>query len=315
MLTFKNSYILSEERRSVILSVNPKAGRRSSASRVERLRKALSSRGMMVEILTDLDQVAYRANQLHREGKLRALIGVGGDGTAAELTNRTEPGVPISLLASGTANLLAKHLGYSFSPEKFARMIEDGHVAKVDAARANGRIFLTMVGCGLDAEVVTRVHHARMENPRSAHISYFSYIKPILKTIFHYQYPKLHVEMLSETGESTGKSWDMPWAFTCNIPRYGWGVLLAPGARMDDGVLDTCLYRGRGLFWGLWLTAAAQLHFHKYLPGCVTEKSTRLRVTADTTEDVPYQVDGDPGGVLPLEVETLPCRLTVFIRS
>ena len=39
----------------------------------------------------------------------------------------------------------------------------------------------------------------------------------------------------------------------------------------------------------------------------------RLRVTAE--EEVPYQLDGDPGGVLPVEIEALPGRLTLVVPA
>jgi diacylglycerol kinase family enzyme len=36
-----------------------------------------------------------------------------------------------------------------------------------------------------------------------------------------------------------------------------------------------------------------------------------LRIAAD--EDVPYQLDGDPGGMLPVEVEVLPGRVSLLV--
>ncbi|MBQ1277185.1 MAG: hypothetical protein IIY07_00910, partial [Thermoguttaceae bacterium] len=72
----------------VLISVNPKAGRRSPRVRAERLQAALEKRGFCVELHTDLAVVSGRANELFAENRLQALVGVGGDGTAAELTNR-----------------------------------------------------------------------------------------------------------------------------------------------------------------------------------------------------------------------------------
>ena len=195
----------------VILSLNPKAGRRSSRERAEILAGSLREGGLEVEILTDLALVAERANSLYREGKLRALIGVGGDGTAAELTNRTEPGVPIALLPSGTANILAKRLKYPFDPRKFAKLILAGRVMPMDAVQANGRIFLVMIGCGFDAEVVNQVHAARMSNPKGAHINYLSYMKPIFRSILSYRFPKVRIEFLNDDGSPTGETYDRPW--------------------------------------------------------------------------------------------------------
>jgi diacylglycerol kinase family enzyme len=50
---------------------------------------------------------------------------------------------------------------------------------------------------------------------------------------------------------------------------------------------------------------------HQQLPDWATARVTRLRIECD--EQVPYQVDGDPGGMLPVEVEVLPARLCLLV--
>ncbi len=42
-------------------------------------------------------------------------------------------------------------------------------------------------------------------------------------------------------------------------------------------------------------------------------RADKVRFTSD--EKVAYQLDGDPGGVLPVEVEVLPKRLTLLVPS
>lgn len=306
---------LPSSRNHVILSLNPKAGRHSSRERAERLAEILSQAGLQVETQTDLATVAARANELHRTEKLRALIGVGGDGTAAELTNRTDLGVPISLLASGTANLLAKHLKYSFLPEAFAKMILAGKVAKMDVAQANGRLFLAMIGCGFDAEVVSRVHSARMSNPKGAHINYLSYAKPMLRVLAGYRYPKMRIEILDDAFEPTGEAFERSWAFVGNIPNYGWGVPLIPGANGFDGKLNLILWRGASLWSGILLSTLAQFGgLHRFYWRSTVRTGRNFRITPLSDGPVAYQLDGDPGGTLPAEVRILEKRLTIFVK-
>ena len=316
---FPTVEVLPSERNQIILSVNPKAGRRSSKAKADQLAEALRKGGMKVEILTDLATVARKANELHQAGQLRALIGLGGDGTAAELTNRTEPGVPIALLPCGTANLLAKHLKYSFKPQKFAEMILAGRVAQIDAAQANDRLFLAMIGFGFDAEVVNQVHAARMSNPKGAHINYFSYVKPILKALIGYRFPKVRVEFLDDEGNPTGETYDRSWAFICNIPNYGWGVPIAPGANAFDGKLNACLWRGATLWSGLVLSLLAQLGgIHRFWWRATMKSGKNFRMTLAPNQPegtvLPYQLDGDPAGVLPVNVKILEKRLTIFVK-
>lgn len=301
----------------VLISVNPKAGRRSVAHRVDQLADLLGRNDFHVAIHTDLGQVSAEANRLHAQGRLRVLVGIGGDGTAAELANRTNEGVPLTLLAAGTANLLSKHLGLSGRPEKLCRTIADGNLLRIDAGKAAGRLFLVMVGCGFDADVVQRVHAHRESNLRGAHIGYASYTKPILESIRSYGYPEIQV-YCDQSGERGAEDAPDPvtarWVFACNLPRYGWGMRVAPQAVPNDGLLDVCTFRRGSLFHGLWYTAAVQLGgWHRLLRDCVTRQARRLRITSD--EPVAYQLDGDPGGVLPLDIELVPQRVTLIVPA
>jgi len=312
-----DSALLPPDADHVLISVNPKAGRRSAARRVDQLVDLLGRRDFDVAIHTDLAEVSAEANRLHAERRLRALVGIGGDGTAAELANRTNEGVPLTLLAAGTANLLSKHFGFSGQPERLCQTIVEGNLLRIDAGRAAGRLFLVMVGCGFDADVVQRVHSHREANPRGAHIGYASYTKPILESIRSYGYPEIQV-YCGQPAEQAAEDQPSPvaarWVFVCNLPRYGWGMRVAPEALPTDGLLDVCTFRRGSLFHGLRYTAAVQLGgWHRRLSDCVTRQARQLRITSE--EPVAYQLDGDPGGVLPLEVEAVPRRVTLVVPA
>lgn len=295
----------------VLILVNPKAGARSAQSRVQGFVKLLRSRGFRTETLTDLSQMATQARRWHAQGRLRTLVGVGGDGTAAELVNRTPAGLPVTLLASGNENLLARYLNLGQTPEGVCRTITDGALVTLDAGKANGRIFLLMVGCGFDAEVVRRVH-----DRREGHIRTRDYFKPILESIRSYEYPELRIYWDQEDAEAAqGRSLPsgVRWLFAFNLPCYGGGLRLAPQADGTDGLLDVCAFR-RGFLWhGLRYAGAMLLGRHQGLADCTTCRVRRLRITSEA--EVPYQLDGDPGGLLPLDMEMLPGRLTVVVPA
>jgi diacylglycerol kinase family enzyme len=305
----------------VLVLVNPKAGAKSALATVDRLAKLAGQRGFHVEVLADLGQAASLANQWHTAGRLRALVGVGGDGTAAELVNRTAVGVPLTLLPAGNENLLARYLGLAGTAEGCCQTLAAARVVRLDAARAGDRIFLLMASCGLDAEVVRRVH-AR----RTGHVRRRSYFKPILDSIRSYQYPEVQM-CRSEAPAGGGARWSAPvpeaprwsaplgvrWLFAFNVPRYGGGLRIAPQADPADGLLDICTFRRGGLWRSLCYTAAVLAGQHRRLADCRLERAARLRITSQ--EPVPYQLDGDPGGFLPVELEVLPKRMTLLVPS
>lgn len=287
--------------------------------RAKELCDRLKEKGFSVEFLTDLDEAAEKAQLFQADGDLRVVVGVGGDGTAATLVNRTEPGTPVTLLAAGTANLLAKHFRLGKNPKQLAEIIETGKILMLDAGRAGiagtQRLFLVMVSCGFDAGVVNGVHAHREEryrqgHKRGAHISYFSYAKPICQSLRQYRFPKMTVEIIEPEHKMIGNQ--IRWAFFFNINRYAWGLPLAPFAKENDGKLDHVLFRGGSVFHGLGYTALAQcFSLHRFLPTAELGQALRYRITSDYP--VPIQLDGDPGGTLPLDLEVVPNRFTFLV--
>jgi diacylglycerol kinase family enzyme len=289
-----------EQANQVVILVNPKAGGSSSADRVARLGELLRQRGFEPTVFDDLGAAADVANRWHAGRRLRALVAVGGDGTAAEIVNRTVAGMPLTLLPAGNENLLARYLGLNRSLEELCQTISDGETIRLDAARAGNRIFLLMLSCGFDAEVVYRVHRRR-----TGHVRHLDYIKPILDVMRSYAYPALRVR--------SGGGVDLPfrWLFVFNLPCYARGLCASPKACGADGRLDVCGFASGGIWKGLGYAAAIACGRHQRLRDWQCLATERLTVTADVP--VHYQIDGDPGGMLPIDVEVLPERLTLLV--
>lgn len=311
----------------VVISRNPFSGRKSSETRGLRLQKRLEELKIRAEVTTDLDEAEQKARALHADGRLRALVGIGGDGTAAELLNRTEPGTPITLLPAGNANLLAKLYRIGRSPEKLAEIIAAGCVRTLDVGRANGRLFLVTLSAGLDAEIVARVHakrHARLQGgaKKGGHVTNFSYVRPACAAMLGYRFPKIRVEAFDASprdAEPDAVFENPRWAFIFNMNRYAWGLPLVPGAKPDDGKLDHCLFTvGSSLAGAVYIAFAQVFGLHRFLPTVRLGQAQcyRLRPVEDGVE-IPYQIDGDPGGTFstdsPLDIETVPGRLSFVV--
>ena len=143
----------------VLVFWNPKAGAGLSESRVQQLAVLLRMQQFETEVISRIDQLVQRATELQQAGSLRAIVAAGGDGTVVLVANNTPLGTPISVLPLGTENLLSKYLGLTPSPDIVCQTICDGVKVQMDAGEVNGRLFLLMVGCGFDADVVRRLHH------------------------------------------------------------------------------------------------------------------------------------------------------------
>jgi diacylglycerol kinase (ATP) len=108
-----------------------------------------------------------------------------------------------------------------------------------------------------------------------------------------------------------GVAVDGSHCIVANLPDYALDVRLAPAARADDGLLDwTVLSRsGRVALAGYALAVARARHTQQAHVPVGRAKHLTLRSVAS----VPVQIDGDPWGFTPVEVEVVPAALSVVV--
>ena len=296
---------LPDSARQVIISVNPKSGARSRRNLAEQLGQRLTDSDFEVHLLSDIQQVQQLSEQFLNEKTLRCVVAAGGDGTVGLLVNRLPERTPIAILPLGTENLLAKHFGLTADPAALADAISTGRVAAIDVGSANGQLFLVMVSCGFDAEVVRRMHANR-----KGHINHFSYALPMLKTIAKYKYPQIRVAC-EGSPDAQGA-----WAFVFNVPRYALNLQFAPASNPQDGQLDLCTFGAGKLFRGLFYLYKIVCGKHEALQDTQQRQSATMHFEAvEADVEIPFQIDGDPGGFLPLTVNTLSGRLPLIVPA
>jgi diacylglycerol kinase family enzyme len=294
----------------VLVSVNPLAGRKSRRRRVDELVERLGNYGLGVRVETDLAAIAQRAEELDTLGKLRAVVAAGGDGTVGELLNRLQPEIPIATLAAGTENLLAQYLGMARGTALVARAIADGRVVRLDAGRANGRWFSLMLSCGLDVEIVNRLALGRHGN-----IHHLSYISPIIRACREYSYPEFRI--YSSADETPPNAKTSPavkrarFVQFVNVPRYAFHLHFVPEASATDGLGHVCTFPGGGFWTTLGYYTSTWLGRQRRWTDLRICTAQRIRIECD--QPAKYQLDGDPGGPLPVEVEIVPRRLAVIV--
>ena len=88
------------------------------------------------------------------------VLAAGGDGTVGKIGSRLiDSGIPLSVLPLGTANNLARSLGFIASPEEIIGRLEGGKKHAFDVGLARGpsgkRFFFESVGGGLLADHVS----------------------------------------------------------------------------------------------------------------------------------------------------------------
>lgn len=287
---------------AVVISVNPKSGSGDRSAVVRKLQTELESSGYSVEVLGDVDQVRQLATDLMEQNRLRTVVSAGGDGTASLLVNGLPVGTPLTILPLGTANLLANFLGMRTDAVQVADVIRSGKSVLFDVGRANGKVFTVVASCGFDAAVVESLH-----KHRKGHINYWTYSIPILKSIWRYKYPELKI---TADGKLIPHS---RWAFVLNVPRYAMNLNFVEDADPSDGCLDVCTFKKGGLLRGLYYLFAVVLRLHQRIRATNFVRFKSLTIESD--ERVPFELDGDPGGDLPLTIEAVPEGMRLLVSE
>ncbi len=283
----------SRGRKWVGIVANAGAGRGKCRVRVHRLIEALGRDGIQSHVAWSVHERQTLVHESAFDRHCRCLVVVGGDGTVASLINE-RPRVPITVLPSGTENLFARYFRLGHDPEALAETIHHGRVVHTDVGRMSGRRFGLMAGFGFDAAVVTRHHLLRIATtglPRPT--NRIAYIEPVLYSSFSYRFPAVTVTVDDPGAEETIEGTTV---FVFNLPSYALGLPFAPAARGDDGFLDLVVFRKPGplqALYYLWLVVRG-LHLER--PG-IEHRRVR-RITISSSERVPVQLDGDPGGYL-----------------
>jgi len=289
--------------RQVQIILNPVSGLSGRSGAFEAFRAGL--RGEGVEVIETRTERAGHAPLLAGEAIRRgvdAVVAVGGDGTVNEVLNGLPLGtIPVGVFPTGTSNILARELRLPFDPRRAAAVIAAGRRRRLDVGTVNGRRFLMVVGVGWDGHVVEVV-----SAHRHGHLGRHRYVLPILRAVLDYRFPPL---MVSDGG--AGPPRPAALAFACNTRNYAGWFALAPEARPDDGAIDfVTLARGSRRDVPRWFWAALTGSLPRYRE-VTCRKGRSLLVTAG--EPVPYQVDGDPGGVTPVRIGMEDVTLEVIV--
>jgi diacylglycerol kinase family enzyme len=95
------------------------------------------------------------------------------------------------------------------------------------------------------------------------------------------------------------------------IRRYGPSYFITSEAKLDEPLLHVVAFRGRNRRDYLRYLAGVATGRHLRFPDVVSWKTRALRVEADV--EVPYQIDGEIGGVTPVEIGVRERALAVVL--
>lgn len=237
----------------------------------------------------------------------RAVVAVGGDGTVAQALRGTAgTGVPVGILPFGTGNQLASNFDIPGSLEGSVRVAVEGRVEAIDLGLANGEHFALIAGAGLDADVM-----ADATSEMKSRLGFAAYLLSGLK---HVITPRPADFRIVADGEEVEVQATM--VLLANVGHLAAGSLpmevqVGPKVSFQDGLVDVCVYASRNLpemAQVLWKVARQQYAGDERM---LFLQARRVVVEADPP--VACQIDGEPAGETPLEVEMVPLAARILV--
>jgi diacylglycerol kinase family enzyme len=288
----------------VIVIYNPAAGQRRAA-RLWQVLDVLGGHGISVR----LRQTTHpgHATQLAREAVAAgaALIAAaGGDGTVAEVAaglNGSQ--IPLGVIPLGTANVLALELGLPTAPREVAAALAFGRTRTLwpgmATSAAGSRLFVQMLGVGLDAQVVHRL-------PRGLKrcLGRSAYVAQTLREMLRYSYRPIQVRLDGVQAEAGS-------VVISKGTLYAGKYLLAPAARPSEPGFSVALFGGTGPCAALAYGGALMLNLLPRAPGMRLLRAHQIDILDNG--HLAAQADGDPAGEAPMTIRDARWPISVVV--
>jgi diacylglycerol kinase (ATP) len=235
------------------------------------------------------------------------VVVAGGDGTVRVVADGlAKTGIPMAIVPTGTANLLALNLGVPSQEAEALQVAVSGSERAIDLVKLliDGRRtehFAVMAGAGLDAMIMDETDPGLKDKIGSA--AYFLALGKALGRL------PIHAK-IKRDGHHTRRRHAMV-ILIGNVGRVP-AVTLIPQAKPDDGQFDLLIASPRR--WWDWLRVLGRLITRRPQKDDPMEIWPARAASVRISERENYQLDGDvEGDFLTLEAEIVPRALLVRV--
>ncbi len=218
-----------------VFIVNPAAGKGKALELIPVIRNYF--KGKPDKYVIEVTEYPGHATTIAREYAVNdknRIYSIGGDGTINEIVNGIAgTKAALGVIPAGSGNDFIRSIHGEYQTKEIVADTIRGQERSIDLARANGKYFINISSIGFDADVVFNAHKFKRLPciPGS-----MAYLISLIYTIFKNKISEIKVTIDDE--EITLK---ILLAAVANGRFYGGGMLPAPDATLDDGLLDICL--------------------------------------------------------------------------
>jgi diacylglycerol kinase (ATP) len=239
------------------------------------------------------------------ESGYEVVLAVGGDGTANEVASGLlGSATALGVVPAGSGNGLARTLRIPIDADRALRELAGAVTLRMDVGRVNGRPFLNVAGAGFDAAVGEAFHERALRGGRRGIMNY-------ARIAFAMSWTYRRGGFALQAGEHRfeGQAWLVSFV---NGRQYGGAAVIAPGARLDDGLLDVVVVQEAAPLEilanapRLYVGAIEGFRRYRHMP------AAQAVLTAQ--EPFPHHCDGEPRpAATKLAVSIEPKALSVLV--
>ena len=175
----------------------------------------------------------YHATELARQAageSAETVISIGGDGTALEVARGLMgTNTALGIIPAGTGNDFRKTLGIDKDTQKALETILQKPAQPTDAGMINGQVFLNEIGTGFDVAVLDYANKAKKYCK-----GLLPYLAGVLCALFRFK--PIHASIQIDNHPPEQK--DVFVIAAANGGIIGGGIVIAPDAKADDGLMD-----------------------------------------------------------------------------
>jgi YegS/Rv2252/BmrU family lipid kinase len=297
----------------VRLIVNPAAGGGRAGRAAPAVVSALRKHGLQVRCADTRDLPHARELALDAAHGGETAVTLGGDGLVGAVADalRGVPGALLGVLPGGRGNDLARVLGIPLDPLAACAVIAHGRPRPMDVGEAlagvaptGGRAFVGIASVGFDSDA------NRIANLAPARLGNLVYAYGALRALWSWRPAGFEVT-LHPSGERV--SFTGYTVAAASSRAYGGGMLLAPDALLDDGLLDVVLIEAVSKLRFLANLPRVFKGAHVRLPEVRVLRAAEVAIAAD--RPFTMYADGDPIGELPLRVRAVPGAVRVLVPA
>lgn len=257
-----------------------------------------------------LTQEAGDARRIAREAveqNASVVIAIGGDGTINEIIQELAGSeTALGVLPTGTVNVWAREMLIPLDNAGARDVLVNGQTKRIDLGKMNDRYFLLMVGVGLDGDVTHAVERKPVKR-----LGVLAYAVVAAFVSLHYRPFRASIQL----GENTFNI-NALQIIVGNTQLYAGALKYTWQAQCDDGQLDLCIIRKRGIFGRIMVLFDFLLRRPKRSQWVRYE--TAQTITIHTPRQVGIQIDGDHMGYTdsnstPTTISVAPKTLKVIV--